>query len=166
LYKALAEITHEEGALRQTEVPNSPVTEEQKYHRFLHSIASVCDRVKGGKTVTSVAILDGEDKFTYVFGSNQVFDQDLYDTRVFLTSLLERLSGFHLLSNTEKASVRNEIFGMILAFNSPRIKCYVDALKKNMAECLLYCQRMGTQTGELSPTQITLGLGLTVESRH
>lgn len=147
LYKALAEITHEERALRQADVPDKPVTEEQKYHRFLHSIASVCDREKRGKTVTSVTILDGEDKFTYVFGCNQVFDKDLYVTRDFLTSLIRGLSGFHLLSGNRKALVGYEIFEMILAFNSPRIKCYVDALKKNIAQCLSFCQDVGTQTG-------------------
>ncbi|UZP33115.1 hypothetical protein NXS19_000931 [Fusarium pseudograminearum] len=145
LYKALAEITHEEGALRQTEPSDSAETEEQQYHRFLHNIASVCDRVKRGKTVTSVAILDGEDKFTYVFGCNQVFDKDLRSTKDFMTSLLKRLSGFHLLSSTERTSAQNEIFEMILAFNSPRIQCYLDTLRKNIAQCLLYCERSTTQ---------------------
>ncbi|QPC75246.1 hypothetical protein HYE68_005998 [Fusarium pseudograminearum] len=145
LYKALAEITHEEGALRQTEPSDSAETEEQQYHRFLHNIASVCDRVKRGKTVTSVTILDGEDKFTYVFGCNQVFDKDLRSTKDFMTSLLKRLYGFHLLSSTEKTSAQNEIFEMILAFNSPRIQCYLDTLRKNIAQCLLYCERSTTQ---------------------
>jgi hypothetical protein len=145
LYKALAEITLEEGALRQAEVPDNPVTEEEEYHLFLHSIAGVCDRKKRGATVTSVMILDGEDKFTYVFGCNQVFDKDLHDTKEFLTSLLKRLSGFHLLSKAELTSVRNEIFEMILAFNSPRIKSYLDTLRKNIAQCLLYCEQHAAQ---------------------
>ncbi|RGP74863.1 hypothetical protein FLONG3_5975 [Fusarium longipes] len=131
LYKALTEITHEEGALRQVEAPDSPVTEEQKYHRFLHSIASVCDRVKRGTTVTSVTILDGEDKFTYLFGCNQVFGNALNDTKNFLNSLLKKLSGAHALSSTEKGPIRDEVLQMILAFNSPRINCYIDALNKN-----------------------------------
>ncbi|KAG8351077.1 hypothetical protein FVEN_g10748 [Fusarium venenatum] len=155
LYKALTEITHEEGALRQTEAPDSPATEEKKYHHFLHSIASVCDRKKRGTTVTSVTILDGEDKFTYAFGCNQVFGKDLHDTKEFLTSLLKRLSSFHLLSNAELTSVRNEIFEMILGFNSPRIKCYLDTLQKSIAECLLYCQRSDTQPD----TEVSKGLG-------
>jgi hypothetical protein len=154
LYKALAEITQEEGALRQTEVTNSSETEEQKYHRFLHSIASVCDREKRGKTVTSVTILDGEDKFTYVFGCNKVFDKDLHDTRDFLSSLLKKLLGFSSLSSAEQTSVRNEILEMILAFNSPRIKCYLDTLKKNIGQCLEYCQRSATE----NDTEVGRGL--------
>ncbi|KAL4730723.1 hypothetical protein ACLX1H_002761 [Fusarium chlamydosporum] len=154
LYKALAEITHEERALRQADVPDKPVTEEQKYHRFLHSIASVCDREKRGKTVTSVTILDGEDKFTYVFGCNQVFDEDLYETRDFLISLINGLSGFHLLSSPKKALVGYEIFEMILVFNSPRINCYLDDLKDNIAQCRLHCQQVGVQTD----TQVGRGL--------
>lgn len=154
LYKALAEITHEEGALRQTELSDRAETEEQQYHRFLHNIASVCDRVKRGKTVTSVTILDGEEKFTYVFGCNQVFDKDLSSTQDFMISLLKRLSGFHLLSSTEKMSVQNEIFETILAFNSPRIQCYLDTLRKNIAQCLLYCERSTTQ----NDTEVGKGL--------
>ncbi|GKU00491.1 hypothetical protein FLAG1_02742 [Fusarium langsethiae] len=163
LYKALAEITQEEGALRQTEVINNSETEEQKYHRFLHSIASVCDRVKRGKTVTSVTILDEEDNFTYVFGCNQVFDKDLHDTRDFLSSLLKKLSGFSSLSSAEQTSVRNEILKMILAFNSPRIKCYLDTLKKNIEQCLEYCQRSATE----NDTEVGRGLAtLSIAIEH
>ncbi|KAJ4137419.1 hypothetical protein NW768_003006 [Fusarium equiseti] len=145
LYKALNEITHEQGALKQTEVLNNPVTEEQKYHVFLHGLASVCDREKRGKTVTSVTILDGEDKFTYVFACNQVFDSDLDDTRDFVTTLLMTLSDFHSLPSESQGSTRDKIFEMILAFNTPRIRCYLDALRKNIAQCLLYCQQAAGQ---------------------
>jgi hypothetical protein len=149
LYKALNEITHEQGALKQAEIINNPVTEEQKYHRFLHSLASACDRVKRGKTVTSVAILDGEDKFTYVFACNQVFDSDLDDTRDFLTTLIRRLLGYNSLPTMERKSVRDEILEMILGFNTPRIRCYLDALRKNIAQCLLYCQQAAGQAGNV-----------------
>ncbi|RBR23540.1 uncharacterized protein FIESC28_03722 [Fusarium coffeatum] len=149
LYKALTEITHEERALSQAEVPNNPLTEEQEYHRFLHSLASVCDREKGGRTVTSVAILDGEDKFTYIFACNLVFDSDLDDTRDFLATLIGRLSGFHLLENIAKGPARDGILEMILAFDSPRIGCYLGALRKNIAECLLFCQQARGQKAKI-----------------
>lgn len=149
LYKALNEITHEQGALKQAEVLSNPVTEEQKYHIFLHSLASVCDKVKRGKTVTSVAIIDGEEKFTYVFACNQVFDGDLDDTRDFLTTLIRRLSGFHSLESAAQKPVRDEVFEMILGFNTPRIRCYLDAFRKNIAQCLLYCQQAAGQAGNV-----------------
>ena len=99
--------------------------------------------------MTSVAILDGEDKFTYIFACNQVFDSDLEDTRDFLTTLLKTLSGFHSLGSTARGHVRDKIFEMILAFNTPRIRCYLDALRKNIAQCLLYCQQAAGQTGNV-----------------
>lgn len=159
LYKALTEITREERALSQAEVLNNPLTEEQEYHRFLDSLASVCDREKGGKTVTSVAILDGEDQFTYLFACNLVFDSDLDDTRDFLATLIGRLSGFHLLENMAKGPARDGILEMILAFNSPRIGCYLGALRKNIAECLLFCQQARGQKGNIGkypPRQASL----------
>ncbi|KAH7196651.1 uncharacterized protein B0J16DRAFT_359346 [Fusarium flagelliforme] len=158
LYKALNEITHEQGALKQVEVLNNPVTEEQKYHIFLHSLASVCDKVKRGKTVTSVAIIDGEEKFTYVFACNQVFDSDLEDTRDFLTTLLRTLSDFNSLPSKLQKPKRDEIFEMILGFNTPRIRCYLEALRKNIAQCLLYCQQAAGKTDhEVSRGLETLG---------
>ncbi|SPJ72338.1 uncharacterized protein FTOL_02066 [Fusarium torulosum] len=141
MYKALTDITHEEGALRRAEVPERPMNEEQKYHYFLNRLASICDSTKGGKTVTSITILDGEDKFTYAFGCNQVTTTDLHETRDFLTALLKKLSGTHRLGQEETRSVEKDVLKMILTFNSPRISCYLGELKKNIGRCLEYCER-------------------------
>ncbi|KAF4457968.1 hypothetical protein F53441_223 [Fusarium austroafricanum] len=145
LYKALAEITHEVGALRRIDVPDNPRTEEQRYHRFLHRIASVCDRTKGGKTVTSVTILDGEETYSYVFACNQISGQDLHDTEGFLTALLTKLCGFQKLRKEKKDSTESDILKMILTFNSPRINIYLNGLRtKFITQCLEFFDR---QTG-------------------
>ncbi|KAJ4271328.1 hypothetical protein NW762_000030 [Fusarium torreyae] len=141
MYKSLTEITHEEGALRRAEVPDRPKTEEQRYHRFLHRIASVCDSTKGGKTVTSVTILDGEERFTYIFGCNQISMGELSKTQKFITDLLRKLSGSYKLKNDEKTLVRNDVLKMILVFNLPRIDCYLRDLKSQLVDCLDYCER-------------------------
>ncbi|KAM0217830.1 hypothetical protein ACHAPQ_011806 [Fusarium lateritium] len=146
IYKALTDFTHEEGALRRAEVPERPINDEQKYHCFLNKLASICDRTKGGKTVTSIAILDGDDKFTYVFGCNQVTTRDLHETRDFLTALLKKLSGTHKLGQEEKFSVERDVLKMILGFNSPRIGCYLGELKKSIDECLEDCEQQKSAT--------------------
>ncbi|KAM0547026.1 hypothetical protein ACHAPJ_010569 [Fusarium lateritium] len=141
MYKSLTEITHEEGALRRAEVPDRPKTEEQRYHRYLHRIASVCDSTKGGKTVTSVTILDGEERFTYIFGCNQISMGELSKTQKFITDLLRKLSGFDKLKDGEKNSVRSDVLKMILVFNLPRINCYLRDLKNQLVDCFEYCER-------------------------
>ncbi|KAH6960544.1 hypothetical protein DER45DRAFT_558087 [Fusarium avenaceum] len=141
MYKALTDIAHEQGALRDPEVSERPINEEQKYHYFLNRLASICDSTKGGKTVTSITILDGEDKFTYAFGCNQINTSDLCETRDFLTALLKKLSGAHGLGQEEKRSVEKDVLKMILTFNSPRISCYLGELKKSIDQCLEYCRR-------------------------
>lgn len=148
MYKALTDITHAEGALRHPEVSEGPMNEEQKYHYFLNRLASICDSTKGGKTVTSITILDGEDKFTYAFGCNQVNTGDLYETRDFLTALLKKLSGAHGLGQEEKRSAEKDVLKMILTFNSPRISCYLGELKKSIGQCLEYCRRQTSADGE------------------
>ncbi|KAF9772286.1 hypothetical protein IL306_010018 [Fusarium sp. DS 682] len=141
LYKALTEITHQQGALRPTEPPERPRTEEERYHDFLHKLAGTCDSTKGGTTVTSVAILEEDDKYKYVFASNQISDRELGDTQDFLTTVLGRLCDFHKLSAERKKAVESELLKKIVAFNSSRINCYLAALKtKNIVECLEYCR--------------------------
>uniref|UniRef100_A0A0D2XB26 Uncharacterized protein n=1 Tax=Fusarium oxysporum (strain Fo5176) TaxID=660025 RepID=A0A0D2XB26_FUSOF len=150
LYKALTEITHEQGALRPAEIPERPRTEEERYHHFLHKLASICDSTKGGKTVTSIAILDEEEKYKYVFACNQISDRDLSDTRDLLTTVLTSLYDFHTFPLDKKNTVESEILKKILSFNSPRINCYLNTLKaKNIVECLEYCQ-MQTDTANTS----------------
>ncbi|KAF5688952.1 hypothetical protein FCIRC_1582 [Fusarium circinatum] len=150
LYKALTEITHEQGALRPAEAPERPRTEEERYHHFLNKLASICDSTKGGRTVTSIAVLDEEERYKYVFACNQIFDGDLDDTRDLLTTVLTSLCDFHTFPLERKKTVESEILKKILSFNSSRINCYLNALKaKNIVECLEYCQ-LQTDTADIS----------------
>ncbi|KAM0343205.1 hypothetical protein ACHAPU_008798 [Fusarium lateritium] len=131
MYKALTDVAHEKGALRSTETLPRPMNEQQRYHSFLHKLASICDSKKGGKTVTSITVLDEEDNFAYVFGCNQVYGKDLDGTQHFITTLLKKLSGTHKLGQEEKRGVEKDVLRMILAFNSPRISLYLSELKGN-----------------------------------
>lgn len=149
LFKALTEITHEEGSLGLPETPPRPRTEEQRFHQFVHKLAGVCDSTRGGKTVTSFAVLEHEDRFVYVFGCNQVCSLDLIKTQKFVTELLETLSGFHQLDETAQGPVRRAVLEMILAFNMPRLDIYLKSLKGQLEECLEFCGRQTDQSGEL-----------------
>ncbi|KAF5973023.1 hypothetical protein FBULB1_8486 [Fusarium bulbicola] len=163
LYKALTVITHERGALRPAEAPERPRTEEERYHHFLHKLASICDSTKGGKTVTSIAILDEEEQYKYVFACNQISDGDLSDTQDLLTTVLTSLCDFHTFPLHKKTTVENDILKKILSFNSSRINCYLNALKaKNIVECLEYCQ-LQTDTADISVEEGLRALDGTIE---
>ncbi|RBR21812.1 hypothetical protein FVER53590_00420 [Fusarium verticillioides] len=163
LYKALTEITHEQGALRPAEVPDRPRTEEERYHHFLHKLASICDSTKGGKTVTSIAILDEEEKYKYVFACNQISDGDLDDTRDLLTTVLTNLCDFHTFPLAKKNTVQSETLKKILSFNSPRINFYLNVLKaRSIADCLEYCQ-LQTDTADTSVEEGLRTLGSVIE---
>ncbi|KAF4987773.1 hypothetical protein FDECE_15311 [Fusarium decemcellulare] len=138
IFKSLTEITHEEGSLRGPDPPDnpSPKTEEQKFYCFLHSLANVCDNMKGGKTVTSIALLEDEDKFVYVFGCNQVFGSGLAAAERFLYELLTKLCGFYKLKGDERISTRHDVLKMILVFNLPRLDFYLRDFKKHLDVCV------------------------------
>ncbi|KAF4995884.1 hypothetical protein FGRMN_4841 [Fusarium graminum] len=146
MYKALTDFTHEKGALRSAEATPRALNDQQMYHLYVNKLASICDSERGGRTVTSITILEEEDNFVYVFGCNQVSSRDLDGTKEFITTILKKLSGAHNLGPEEKRGVEKDVLKIILAFNSPRISCYLNALKKNVAECLEYC---GHQSGAL-----------------
>ncbi|KAH7273500.1 hypothetical protein B0J15DRAFT_531779 [Fusarium solani] len=156
LFKALADITHEEGSLGLPETPARPRTEEQRFHQFVHKLAGVCDSTRGGKTVTSFAVLEHEDRFVYVFGCNQVCSLDLVKTQKFVTELLATLSGFHQLDEVARGPVRRAVLEMILTFNMPRLDIYLKSFKGQLRACLEYCER---QTDEIATA---VGVGLEV----
>ncbi|KAI8684852.1 hypothetical protein NCS57_00152400 [Fusarium keratoplasticum] len=156
LFKALTDITHEEGSLGLPETPARPRTEEQRFHQFVHKLAGVCDSTRGGKTVTSFAVLEHEDRFVYVFGCNQVCSLDLVKTQKFVTELLDTLSGFHQLDEAARGPVRRAVLEMILAFNMPRLDIYLKSFKGQLKECLEYCER---QTDQIATA---VGAGLKV----
>ncbi|KAM0441064.1 hypothetical protein ACHAPT_000369 [Fusarium lateritium] len=139
LFKALTDINHEEGSLGLPETPTRPRTEEQRFHQFIHRLASVCDNTKGGKTVTSFAVLEHEDRFVYVFGCNQVCDTVLLATQRFVAQLVRNLSGFDQLGEDARAPVRSALLEMILVFNMPRLDYYLKSFKRQLKACLELC---------------------------
>lgn len=156
LFKALTDITHEEGSIGLPELPPRPRTEEQRFHQFVHKLSGVCDSTRGGKTVTSFAVLEHEDRFVYVFGCNQVCSLDLVKTQKFVTELLTTLSGFHQLDETAQDPFRRAVLEKILTFNVPRLDIYLKSFKGQLGECLQFCKH---QTDRIATT---VGAGLEV----
>jgi hypothetical protein len=66
-----------------------------------------------------------------------------------------KLSGTHRLDQEKTRSVEKDVLKMILAFNSPRISCYLGELKKSIGRCLEYCKRQTSANGEYDCTGMT-----------
>lgn len=140
LCKALADISHEHGALRcpDRSLPE-PVTPEDRFRRFLDRLAAACDREKGGATVTALAVVDTEEAFVYVFGCNNVAEPALRETAEFVARLLRLFCGFRELGREEREAVRGEVLELLVVFNRRRIEKYVEFLRRDLDECIRFC---------------------------
>ncbi|KAK7430186.1 hypothetical protein QQZ08_003371 [Neonectria magnoliae] len=141
LFKALNDISRDQGNVRSPDHPQKPQNEAERFHLFLDKIASVCDQKKGGATVTAVTVLDQEDAFLYVFACNRVSAAGLLKKVGFLSSLLTKISGYKDLNTTEKTKAREDIVNFILVFNRPRIEVYLNGLRDDLRDCLKSCEQ-------------------------
>lgn len=152
--KALTSISLIQERLRLPDRRPEPQTEEDIFCRYLDKLASMCDRKKGGSTVTAVAVLEAEDSFIYVLGCNQVSEDELKKTAMFVAAILRNVdqvnqlrSGSGLGSEPEPAEellgrIRNDIRYRIVLFNRPRIQKYVTYLLGDLQACIQSCAKL------------------------
>ncbi|KAK7404117.1 hypothetical protein QQX98_010075 [Neonectria punicea] len=141
LFKALNDISRDQGNVRSPDHPQKPQNEAERFRLFLDKIASVCDQKRGGDNVTAVTVLDQEDAFLYVFACNQASTPGLLKKASFLSSLLNKVSGYKGLNTTEKTKAREKIVNFILIFNRPRIELYLNGLREELRNCLKSCEQ-------------------------
>ncbi|KAH6990951.1 hypothetical protein BKA56DRAFT_667469 [Ilyonectria sp. MPI-CAGE-AT-0026] len=143
LFKALNDISRTLGRIRLPDRSPTPETDEEKFQLFLDKLALVCDREKRGSTVTAVAVLDQEeDVLTYVFACNQISTSGLEKTTNFVLELLKKVEGFNNLEPAEKIGVREDIRNLILAFNRPRVECYMRSVLQELENCIQSCNHI------------------------
>ncbi|CAM1504383.1 Fc.00g019740.m01.CDS01 [Cosmosporella sp. VM-42] len=134
--KALTDINQERGSSRQPESTDTPTTDNETLKCFLNKISNVCDRQKGGKTVTSSTVLQHDQGIIYVLGCNQVSYSMLKETSEFVDTLLQKIDN---ASDEEQGAKRKEhdgILRLILAFNRPRVENYIRGLQGDIETCL------------------------------
>ncbi|KAJ4366096.1 hypothetical protein N0V85_009217 [Neurospora sp. IMI 360204] len=119
---------------------------KQLYQAFVYKLAHVCDREKGGKTVTSIMILNtsnvltDEPEFTYVFGVNQATPQHLEHTASFLHTVLKKVAVAPPVTDTEgRTAAERELRQIVLRFNRPRVRFYLQSLRDRANVCLSRC---------------------------
>jgi hypothetical protein len=118
---------------------------ERAFHDFVNKLAQLCDIERGGKTVTSLAVLDELDHIEYRFTSNDRTADELNHTQKFITSILNALSRG---AKHDVQAFTSRILRKALCFARPRVEPYLKALKKEVTSCINAIQRENTNEGE------------------
>lgn len=149
-------------AVRNTAGPRPPEPETdvqdptQLFCAFVNKLGHVCDREKGGKTVTSFIVLrDGADpqQAHYVFAMNKQSDDQLQSTRTYVRTLLRKV-GQAPEGQQNQHDARRWLLFHILRFNRPRVMIYLKKLRAQAASCLEKCQADATEENNMIAEQL------------
>ncbi|KAK1505495.1 hypothetical protein CABS01_00963 [Colletotrichum abscissum] len=120
---------------------DSLASQFQVFRSFVEKLAQVCDNERGGQTVTSFTVLEGEDGPEYVFGSNHRDADELSETQQFAEDLLT-LVGKNPTGLKPKPLAK-QVLWKILLFNLPRLDIYLNNVGKHLDACIDDCERRG-----------------------
>ncbi|KAK1480518.1 hypothetical protein CTAM01_14358 [Colletotrichum tamarilloi] len=120
---------------------DSLASQVQVFRSFVEKLAQVCDNERGGQTVTSFTVLEGEDGPEYVFGSNHRDADELSETQQFAEDLLT-LVGKNPTGLKPKPLAK-QVLWKILLFNLPRLDIYLNNVGKYLDACIDDCERRG-----------------------
>ncbi|PTB65231.1 hypothetical protein BBK36DRAFT_1160432 [Trichoderma citrinoviride] len=135
-------------AVRNTAKPRPPEQEinvqdpTQLFCAFVNKLGHVCDREKGGETVTSFVVLQSEadpQRAHYVFAVNKQTDSQLSSTATYVRTLLRKV-GQAPEGQENQRDARRSLLYHVLRFNRPRVSVYLRKLRAQAASCLEKCQ--------------------------
>jgi hypothetical protein len=152
LYEALV------NTVKHTAKPPSPEPNinmedhKQVFRAIVNKLGHVCDRERGGDTVTSFVVLKDEDnpaRARFVFAANRQTDSELRVTAAYVRSLLLRV---HQAPDGEvnQHNARSSLLYHILRFNRPRVSFYLRNLRSQVAKCIESCELTNTEEGTYS----------------
>lgn len=117
-----------------------PRARVQTFHCFVNKLAHICDSRRGGKTVTSFAILQ-TGVVEYWFASNRRRAAQREEVRLYVSDILTTLG--NASADDVKDAARNhnnaifsQILRKILCFNRPRIESYARMLMTQLGFCI------------------------------
>jgi hypothetical protein len=118
-----------------SEDPLTPQLQLRELRRtFLDQLAYVCDYVKGGDTVTAIALEAQPSGVTFWVASNI---EPSARTISFLRGILCTLQGLATSPSEDlKTVVEDEITRSCIAFNLKRVKAYQILMQKPLQQCL------------------------------
>jgi hypothetical protein len=118
-----------------SEDPVAPQLQLRELRRtFLDQLAYVCDYIKGGDTVTAVALEAHPSGVTFWVASNI---EPSAGTISFLRGILNTLQSLAFSrSEHSRTIVEDEIAGRCIDFNLKRVKAYQTLMQKPLQQCL------------------------------
>ena len=142
-------------ALHNVKYVSSNTTRGRRLHPFqifLNKLALICDQQRGGNTITALVALKGSNGPAYHFASNNRQEEELKETKTFLTKLL----GF-VGTNPDRLAekpLQKQVLWRILEFNYQRVDHYVRSVVNTSSECT--AQRNEPVTPAPSMSQVLL----------
>lgn len=155
LYEALID------AVKHTAKPPAPEPNiniedpKQVFCAFVNKLSHVCDKKRGGDTVTSFAVLKDQHnpaRAHFVFAANRQTVSELGVTAAYVRSLLQKIDQAPD-GEVNQHNVRSSLLYHILRFNRPRVSFYLRNLRSQATACLESCQLTNTEEGMYSTTQ-------------
>lgn len=127
LLKALS-LDYERGFstdLWNSEPASGPQSPKDRYHAFVYRLAYACTSDKGRNTISSVAVMEDEDSYLFIFACNQISSEEGERVSEHIKSLLRKVSaaGRSQAWPTEKR--QDDVLKQILLFNRYRIEVYL-----------------------------------------
>ncbi|KXJ87928.1 hypothetical protein Micbo1qcDRAFT_236116 [Microdochium bolleyi] len=135
---------------------------ERAFKSYVNKLAHVCDKRRGGTTVTGIAILQDAEHIYYFIGSNKRSTADLAQMEEFLHPLF-RLVQSPQPCSADNASFFASILHHIIRFNRRRIQTYLNQLYKHIGLCVSSLESEHVQaswtvkSGQLKTSLIELG---------
>ncbi|KAM0480384.1 hypothetical protein ACHAPX_004215 [Trichoderma viride] len=151
LYEALID------AVKHTAKPPAPEPNiniedpKQVFCAFVNKLSHVCDKKRGGDTVTSFAVLKDQHnpaRAHFVFAANRQTVSELGVTAAYVRSLLQKIDQAPD-GEVNQHNVRSSLLYHILRFNRPRVSFYLRNLRSQATACLESCQLTNTEEDSL-----------------
>ncbi|UKZ68446.1 uncharacterized protein TrAtP1_009482 [Trichoderma atroviride] len=151
LYEALID------AVKHTAKPPSPEPiiniedSKQVFCAFVNKLSHVCDKKRGGDTVTSFVVLKDQRnpaRAHFVFAANRQTVSELGVTAAYVKALLQKIDQAPD-GEVNQHNARSSLLYHILRFNRPRVSFYLRNLRSQAANCLESCQSTNLEHDDL-----------------
>lgn len=122
---------------------------KQVFCTFVNKLSHVCDKQRGGDTVTSFVVLKGQRnpaRAHFVFAANRQTDRELGVTAAYVKALFQKIDQAPD-GEVNQHNVRSSLLYHILRFNRSRVSFYLRNLRSQTELCLESCQSTNTEEG-------------------
>ena len=110
---------------------------------FLEQLAYVCDHIKGGDTVTAIALEGQPSGVVFWVASNENPSNGMISFLWGILNTLQRVAS----AQTELRTVEREIAEKCIKFNVKRLKAYQGFMTRHLEQCLDFLRNSGAPEG-------------------